>query len=127
MNTSCKSNLGVHKIGAIPFHKSERAAQLVRQRGAWLLHLPPYSPDLNPIELAFSKLKALLRKRAARSFNPICDALKDICALFSPKQCRNFFRKAGHEASLNATRFRVYQQAGSPNECILLRNGHPSV
>ncbi|MFC3323652.1 transposase [Mesorhizobium cantuariense] len=42
----------------VGFHKNERAAQLVRQRGAWLLFLPPYSPDLNPIEMAYSKLQA---------------------------------------------------------------------
>ena len=82
----------------VAFHKSERAAELVRQRGAWLLPLPAYSPDLNPIEMAFSKLKALLRKRAARSFDAICDALKDICELFEPQQCRNFFKAAGYEA-----------------------------
>lgn len=84
--------------GDVAFHKSERAAELVRQRGAWLLPLPAYSPDLNPIEMAFSKLKALLRKRAARSFDAICDALKDICHLFDPQQCRNFFKAAGYEA-----------------------------
>jgi transposase len=76
----------------VAFHKSDRAAELVRKRGAWLLPLPPYSPDLNPIEMAFSKLKTLLRKHAARSFDAICDALKDICDLFEPQQCRNFFK-----------------------------------
>ncbi|WP_245469937.1 IS630 family transposase [Mesorhizobium sp. M2C.T.Ca.TU.002.02.1.1] len=83
----------------VAFHKSERAAELVRQRGAWLLPLPAYSPDLNPIEMAFSKLKALLRKKAARSFDDICSALKDICDLFDPLQCRNFFKAAGYEAN----------------------------
>lgn len=83
----------------VAFHKSERAAELVRQRGAWMLSLPPYSPDLNPIEMAFSKLKALLRKKAARSFDDICDALKEICDLFDPIQCRNFFKAAGYEAA----------------------------
>lgn len=83
----------------VAFHKSERAAELVRQHGAWLLPLPAYSPDLNPIEMAFSKLKTLLRKRAARSFDTICDALKDICDLFDPQQCRNFFKAAGYEAA----------------------------
>ena len=82
----------------VAFHKSERAAELVRQRGAWLLPLPAYSPDLNPIEMAFSKLKALLRKKAARSFDALCNALKDICDLFDPLQCRNFFA-AGYEAN----------------------------
>jgi transposase len=83
----------------VAFHKSERAAELVRKRGAWLLPLPPYSPDLNPIEMAFSKLKALLRKKAARSFDAICEALKEICELFDPIQCRNFFKAAGYEAN----------------------------
>ena len=78
----------------VGFHKSERAAELVRVQGAWLLFLPPYSPDLNPIGMAFSKLKALLRKRAARTFDTVCDALGDICQLFDPIQCQNFFKAA---------------------------------
>jgi transposase len=82
----------------VAFHKSPRAEDLVRQCGAWLLFLPPYSPDLNPIEMAYSKLKALLRKRAARSFDAICNALGEICDLFEPQQCRNFFKAAGYEA-----------------------------
>ncbi|WP_348645463.1 transposase [Mesorhizobium sp. WSM4303] len=79
----------------VGFHKNERAAQLVRQRGAWLLFLPPYSPDLNPIEMAYSKLKAWLRKKAARTFDALCQALGDICRLFEPAECRNFFKAAG--------------------------------
>ncbi|ACP22044.1 putative carboxy-terminus of transposase for insertion sequence NGRIS-7a [Sinorhizobium fredii NGR234] len=82
----------------VGFHKSERAEQMVKAKGAWLLFLPPYSPDLNPIEMAFSKLKALLRKRAARSFDAIADALGDICNLFSVTECRNYFNAAGYEA-----------------------------
>lgn len=82
----------------VGFHKSERAAELVRERGAWMLFLPPYSPDLNPIEMAFSKLKARLRKKAARTFEALSDAIGDICDLFDPTQCRNFFNAAGYEA-----------------------------
>ena len=82
----------------VAFHKSERAEQLVKAKGAWLLFLPAYSPDLNPIEMAFSKLKALLRKRAARSFDAITQALGDIVGLFSVTECRNFFKAAGYEA-----------------------------
>lgn len=52
----------------VAFHKSERAEGFIKQRGAWLLFLPPCSPDLNPIEMACSMLKALLRKHAARNF-----------------------------------------------------------
>jgi transposase len=59
-----------------------------------MLFLPPYSPDLNPIEMAFSKLKALLRKRAARSFDTITHARGDIVGLFSVSECRSFFKAA---------------------------------
>lgn len=83
----------------VAFHKSETAEALVRARGAWMLFLPPYSPDLNPIEMAFSKLKHLLRKAAARSFDTICDAAGEICDLFTPNECRNFFQAAGYEAN----------------------------
>lgn len=82
----------------VGFHKNERAADLVRKRGAWFLFLPAYSPDLNPIEMAFSKLKALLRKKAARSFDAIATAIGNICDLFDPSQCRSFFKAAGYEA-----------------------------
>lgn len=81
----------------VAFHKSQRASELVKQRGAWLLFLPPYSPDLNPIELAYSKLKTLLRKQAARNFDAICEAIGDICQLYSPTECLNFFKAAGYE------------------------------
>lgn len=70
----------------------------LRLIGGWMLPLPAYSPDLNPIEMTFSKLKALLRKRAGRSFDSICDALRDICDLFDPIQCRNSFKASGYEA-----------------------------
>jgi transposase len=83
----------------VAFHKSPRAEELVRAKGAWLLFLPPYSPDLNPIEMAFSKLKTLLRKRAARSFDAIVNALGEIVDLFSVTQCRNYFKAAGYEVN----------------------------
>lgn len=82
----------------VAFHKSQRAEELIRARGAWLLFLPPYSPDLNPIEMAYSKLKTLLRKHAARTFDAISDALGQICDLFTANECRNFFKAAGYEA-----------------------------
>ncbi len=82
----------------VGFHKSERAEELVKAWGAWLLFLPPYCPDLSPIEMAFAKLKTLLRKRAAGSFDAVAQALGDICNLFSVTECRKYFRAAGHEA-----------------------------
>jgi len=77
-------------------HKSPHAEAAVRARGAWMLFLPQYSPDLNPIEMAFAKLKAHLRKAAARTFDALIQAIGDICDLFKPEECRNYFTKAGY-------------------------------
>ena len=68
-------------------HKSARAATIVRDKGAWFLFLPPYSPDLNPIEQAFAKLKAHLREAGARSFDALWRAIGETCELFSPQEC----------------------------------------
>jgi transposase len=80
----------------LPGHKSEKAAQLLKDRGAWFLFLPPYSPDLNPIELAFSKLKAHLRRIGARSIDELWRAVGSICHLYQPDECRNYFKTAGY-------------------------------
>jgi transposase len=77
-------------------HKSARAAQCLKKRGAWFLFLPPYSPDLNPIEMAFAKLKAHLRKSAARSYDALCHAVGDICGLYEPQECWNYLKVAGY-------------------------------
>lgn len=77
-------------------HKSARAEAAIRAQGAWMLFLPQYSPDLNPIEMAFSKLKAHLRKAAARTFDTLFVALHDICTLYNPDECRNYFKAAGY-------------------------------
>jgi transposase len=77
-------------------HKSERAENIVRAKGAWLLFLPPYSPDLNPIEMAFSKLKSWLRKTAARTIDELWKAIGNICSLFTDKECSNYFTAAGY-------------------------------
>jgi transposase len=77
-------------------HKSEKAAQYLKQRGAWFLFLPPYSPDMNPIEQAFAKIKAHLRKAEARTFDALWRALGDICNLFEPQECWNFLKAAGY-------------------------------
>ena len=75
-------------------HKSVRAERAIRDRGPWMLFLPQYSPDLNPIEMAFSKLKALLRAAAARTFDDLANAVGDICRVFEPRECWNFFKAA---------------------------------
>jgi len=79
-------------------HHSQRAADALAARGAWFLFLPKYSPDLNPIEMAFSKLKAHLRAAAARTFEDLTNAIGDICALFTPNECWNFFKAANYVA-----------------------------
>jgi transposase len=80
----------------LPAHKSVKAEQDIRARGAWVLFLPPYSPDLNPIEMAFSKLKAHLRARAVRAIDELWRAIGDICDLYQPSECRNYFKAAGY-------------------------------
>jgi transposase len=77
-------------------HKSAKAEAAIRARGAWMLFLPQYSPDLNPIEMAFAKLKAHLRTAATRTFEALIAAIGSICSLFKPAECRNYFRKAGY-------------------------------
>lgn len=79
-------------------HKSPKAAEALRQRGAWFLFLPRYSPDLNPIEMAFSKLKAHLRKAAARTYDDLWKATGPICDLFSPSECWNFLKQQNYVA-----------------------------
>lgn len=77
-------------------HKSARAAEVLRDVGAWFSVLPPYSPDLNPIEMAFSKLKTLIRKAAARTYEDLWNAVGQVCDLFNDKECFNFFTAAGY-------------------------------
>ena len=80
-------------------HKSAKAAEVLKALGAWFLFLPPYSPDLNPIEMAIAKLKALLRKAAARSYDEVWKAAGDACELFTSEECENFFHAAGYETN----------------------------
>lgn len=80
-------------------HKSPGAAAILKERGAWFLFLPPYSPDLNPIEMAFSKLKAHLRKAGARTIEALWRAVGEICDLFEPDECWNFFKAAGYASN----------------------------
>ena len=68
----------------------------IERTGAALVYLPPYSPDLNPIEQAFAKLKALLRKAAARSVPALWDAIGLQLDAFTPQECRNFFADRGY-------------------------------
>jgi transposase len=78
----------------LPTHKIQKVAQLVSTRGAEVRYLPPYSPDLNPIELAFAKLKAHLRQAAARTLKELQFSLKVALRSFSAQHCRGFLRHA---------------------------------
>ena len=84
-------NLASHKVAGVR-HAIERT-------GASLVYLPPYSPDLNPIEQAFAKLKALLRKAAARSIPALWEAIGELLDAFTPQQCRNFLADKGYASN----------------------------
>ena len=75
-------------------HKMARVRELIGQRGATVRYLPPYSPDLNPIEMAFAKLKAHLRHAAARTLEDLRQALVHGLENFRPNHCQGFFRHA---------------------------------
>ena len=77
-------------------HKSCAAIALLRAKGCDLIFLPPYSPDLNPIEMAFAKLKTLIRKAAARTYDALWRQVGAVCDLFQPQECRNYFTAAGY-------------------------------
>ena len=77
-------------------HKSPKAAQTMREVGAWFLFLPPYSPDLNPIEMA-SQSSKLIRRAAARTFDDLWRTAGNVCDLFTDEECYNFFKAAGYE------------------------------
>lgn len=84
-------NLSSHKVAGV--------REAIESRGAELLYLPAYSPDLNPIEMVFSKLKAILRQKAARSFDALLSSTALALDRFSPNECLNFFRHANYASA----------------------------
>jgi putative transposase len=80
-------------------HKGKAVRQAIRNAGAKLLLLPKYSPDLNPIEQVFAKLKHLLRKAAARSRDAVCTAIGKLLETFSQAECTNYFANSGYGAT----------------------------
>lgn len=81
-------NLSAHKVAGV--------RECLESAGMALLYLPAYSPDFNPIEQVFAKLKALLRRMAPRSFDAICEAIKTILEKFKPAECSNYLRNSGY-------------------------------
>jgi transposase len=84
-------NLAAHKVAGV--RKAIAAA------GSSLLYLPPYSPDLNPIEQVFAKFKALLRQAAARTRQTLWSIIAHLLNAFSPTECANYLRNAGYAAN----------------------------
>jgi transposase len=78
-------------------HKAPRIRPLIEAAHATLLYLPPYSPDFNPIEKMFAKLKALLRKAAERTVDGLWRAIADCIPRVTPRECANYFEAAGYE------------------------------
>jgi transposase len=80
----------------LPAHKPDAVRALIEARGASLRYLPPYSPDLNPIEMAYSKFKALLKKAAARTVDELQKAIAEALPLLTAPDCRSYFKDAGY-------------------------------
>jgi len=80
----------------LPAHRGNGVKAALESVGAKLLYLPPYSPDFNPIEKAFAKLKALLRKAAARTVDDLWVAIAEALKAFTPTECENYFVSSGY-------------------------------
>ena len=81
----------------LPAHKGSRGRAAIEAAGASLRYLPPYSPDFNPIENAFAKLKALLRRAAERTVEGLWRLIGELIDTFTPQECVNYFTAAGYE------------------------------
>ena len=81
----------------LPAHKVTGVRKAIERAGARLIYLPPYSPDFNPIEMAFSKLKAMLRKAAPRTIPELWDVIAEAIDKFNVQECQNYFVAAGYD------------------------------
>jgi transposase len=97
-------------------HKGCQVRDAIEAAGARLLYLPPYSPDFNPIENAFAKLKALLRAAAERTVDGLWDRIGNLLDCFTPQECANYFAAAGYDAMIgNGSRLRG---GSEPRACL---------
>jgi len=83
----------------LPAHKVAGIREAIADRRAQVFYLPPYSPDMNPIEMAFAKLKALLRHEPARTVDALIERIGSMLDRFLPAECANFFHAAGYQRS----------------------------
>ncbi len=81
----------------LPAHRPAAVRQAIEKAGATLRFLPPYSPDFNPIEMAFSKLKAILKKAACRTKDDLWETIGATIDTFKPNECQNYFNAAGYD------------------------------
>ena len=81
----------------LPAHRAAGVRDAIHQASAELRFLPPYSPDFNPIEMAFSKFKAHLKREAARTVDELWDAIARAANIFTPAECENYFAAAGYD------------------------------
>jgi transposase len=103
-------------------HKGPRVREMIESVGARLEYLPPYSPDFNPIENAFSKLKALLRKAAERSISGLWTTIGRLPNVFTPNECQNYFAAARYDATGSDSALvcrSVYPIGGRPHLVVL--------
>lgn len=84
----------------LPAHKVAGIREAIAARRAQIFYLPPYSPDMNPIEMAFSKLKSLLRQEPARTVDTLIERIGQLLDRFCPSECANFFHAAGYQRSI---------------------------
>jgi transposase len=87
-------NLSSHKVAGVK--------KAIESAGATLVYLPPYSPDFNPIEMVFSKLKTLVRKLKLRTMEALWTKLGELCDCFPPQECKNYFRHTGYRKMTKA-------------------------
>ena len=83
----------------VNIHKVDGAEETIKSAGATVKFLPPYSPDLDPIEQVFSKLKAILRSAAKRTVSALWDAIGDAVKNFTPTECANYLRNSGYAST----------------------------
>ena len=106
-------------------HKSKAAEKAIKARGAWILFLPPYSPDLNPIEMAFAKLKAHLRAKAVRTIDALWQEIGHICDLFEPAEMPKLLHRRWIWIQLSVRRSSAASAASRPRDGgMALRKRH---
>jgi len=100
-------------------HKTERVRELIEAQGAELWFLPSYSPDLNPIEEAFSKVKALLKKAAARTKKALTEAISEAFGAVTPDEARGWFAHSGYELRIHLCEYCCQSASREVNRGLL--------